>query len=278
MPPNQSTDADLWAAFQRGDESAFRQLYHAHFRHLLNYGLRFYGSVAVVEDAIQELFLELWQYRLRLAQPQSVRSYLLKGLRNRLSAQLRRERVFEREPIDEDAYPFALEPSSEQRWVDLDADEDLRQRIRCALDQLSPRQREILYLRYFNDLPYEQICDLLGVQYQSARSQVYQALKVLRQRLGPEFFGVLAALALNEGLFVAERPEERVLPLRSRPWKRVAAAACLALLLAAGGRGYDWFFTEKLVQTIYGQLQTLTLYDGSVVTLNANSRLRLPSR
>ncbi len=190
LPP---TDAELWAAFQRGDERAFRQLYHAHFRPLLNYGLRFYGAVAVVEDAIQELFLELWQYRLRLAQPESVRFYLLKGLRNRLSAQLRRERAFDREPLDEEAYPFALEPSSEQRWIDLDVDEALRQRIRYALDQLSPRQREILYLRYFNDLGYEPICDLLGMQYQSARSQVYQALKVLRQRLGPEFFGMLVA-------------------------------------------------------------------------------------
>jgi len=191
------TDSALWAAFQRGDERAFRQLYHAHFRHLLNYGLRFYGSVAVVEDAIQELFLELWQYRLRLTQPQSVRFYLLKGLRNRLSAQLRRERVFDRETLDEDTCSFALEPSSEQRWIDLDADEDLRHRIQYALDQLSPRQREILYLRYFNDLSYDQICDLLGVQYQSARSQVYQALKVLRQRLGPEFFGVLATCVLS---------------------------------------------------------------------------------
>jgi RNA polymerase sigma factor (sigma-70 family) len=191
QPP---TDAELWAAFQRGDERAFRHLYHAHFRHLLNYGLRFYGTVAVVEDAIQELFLELWQYRLRLTQPDSVRFYLLKGLRNRLSAQLRRERAFDRESLDEALYPFALEPSSEQRWIDLDADEDLRQRIRYALDQLSPRQREFLYLRYFNDLTYDQLCDLLGVQYQTARSQVYQALKVLRQRLGPEFFAALAAV------------------------------------------------------------------------------------
>lgn len=187
------SETELWAAFQRGDERAFRQVYGAHFRPLMNYGLRLCNSVAVVEDGIQDLFLELWQYRLRLTQPQSVRFYLLRGLRNRLAAHLRQSLNSREIPLDEDAYPFALEASSEQRWIDLDVDEALRHRIRHALDQLTPRQREILYLRYFNDLSYEQICELLGINYQSARSQVYQALKVLRQRLGPEFFGMLAA-------------------------------------------------------------------------------------
>ena len=122
-----------------------------------------------------------------------MRFYLLRGLRNRLATHLRQSLNSRELPLDEDAYPFALEASSEQRWIDLDVDEALRYRIRHALDQLTPRQREILYLRYFNDLSYEQICELLGINYQSARSQVYQALKVLRQRLGPEFFGMLAA-------------------------------------------------------------------------------------
>ena len=191
------SETELWAAFQRGDERAFRQVYGAHFRPLMNYGLRLCNSVAVVEDGIQDLFLELWQYRLRLTQPQSVRFYLLRGLRNRLAAHLRQSLNSREIPLDEEFYPFALEASSEQRWIDLDVDEALRYRIRHALDQLTPRQREILYLRYFNDLSYEQICELLGINYQSARSQVYQALKVLRQRLGPEFFGMLAAYVLS---------------------------------------------------------------------------------
>jgi RNA polymerase sigma factor (sigma-70 family) len=190
-------DDQRWLAFQQGDERAFRELYQAHFRPLMNYGLRFVNSAAVVEDGIQDLFLELWQYRQGLARPQSVRFYLLRGLRNRLAAYLREALRLEEVPFGETAYPFALEASSEQRWIDLDVDESRRQRIRMALDQLTPRQREIIYLRYFNDLSYEQICDLLGINYQSARSQVYQAVKLLRQRLGPEYFGVLMGWVLQ---------------------------------------------------------------------------------
>lgn len=189
-------ETERWQALRQGDEDAFRQIYQAHFRHLMNYGLRFVGSAAVVEDGIQDLFLELWQYRARLTQPQSVRFYLLRGLRNRLAAYLRQALTLEEVPLGVEAYPFALEASSEQRWIDLDVDEAQRQRIRLALDQLTPRQREIIYLRYFNDLSYEQICELLGINYQSARSQVYQAVKLLRQRLGPEYFGVLVGWGL----------------------------------------------------------------------------------
>lgn len=74
------------------------------------------------------------------------------------------------------------------------------------------------------------------------------------------------------------RPTDRVQPLPVRRWARWAVAASVGGLLAAGGWGYAHFFTEKTIQTAYGQLQTLTLDDGSTVTLNANSRLRLPSR
>ena len=177
-----------WQAFILGDEAAFRQLYHAHVRHLLNYGLRLHGSLAIVEDCIQDLFSELWRYRERLTQPTSVRFYLLKSLRNKIKAQFRREQLFVSGREDDfegllARQSFSAEPSAEQRWVELDIDTERRQQVQRALQALTPRQREVLYLRYFNDLTYEQICEVMDINYQAARSQVYQALKVLRGTL-----------------------------------------------------------------------------------------------
>jgi ferric-dicitrate binding protein FerR (iron transport regulator) len=74
-------------------------------------------------------------------------------------------------------------------------------------------------------------------------------------------------------------PEPKVLPLPTRRrWIGWAAAACVTLLLVGGGWSYRYFFTEQAWQTVYGERRSLTLPDGSTVTLNANSRLRLPSR
>ena len=183
-----STD---WERMQHGDEAALARIYQEHVRHLLNYGLRLYGSLSAVEDAVQELFTELWQHRHTSVEPQSVRFYLLKAIRNKLSRQYRRDQPFVSGWDQPPEHPFEVEPSSEQRWIELDVADQQRDRIRAAMNTLTPRQREILYLRYFNDLGYEQICDLTGLNYQSARSQVYQALKVLRTLLDKHSLSIM---------------------------------------------------------------------------------------
>ena len=175
----------LWQQFRAGDEQAFQQLHQQHIRHLLNYGLRLNGSVLAVEDCIQDVFTELWQYRDRLAQPASVRFYLLKALRNRLKAQYRRDQPFvsgwDQDPdtlFSSGGQPFDTEPSAEQQLIALDIDAERRQQIQQAMNALTPRQREIMYLRYFNDFTYEQICEVMQINYQTARSQVYQSSAV----------------------------------------------------------------------------------------------------
>lgn len=187
-------EQQLWRQFQQGNEQAFRALYQQHVRHLLNYGLRLHGTLSTVEDCIQDLFAELWQYRRTLLQPASVRFYLLKGLRNKLKARYRKDIPYAAGWDTDPELPFPIEPSTEQRLIELDIDNEMQQRVRQALAVLSPRQREILYLRYFNDLTYEQICDVTGINYQTARSQVYHALKLLRSEVKVSWLGVLSGL------------------------------------------------------------------------------------
>lgn len=175
----------LWQKVQASDGLAFQRLHQLHVRHLLNYGLRLCGSMSTVEDCVQDVFTELWVYRQKIQQPSSMRFYLLKALRNKLKAQYRREHPFiSGWDDDRDSQPvFSVEPSTEQKLIDLDIEAEREQQIRLAMKQLSPRQREIIYLRYFNDLSYDQICELLNINYQTARSQIYSSLKILRKTL-----------------------------------------------------------------------------------------------
>jgi transmembrane sensor len=69
---------------------------------------------------------------------------------------------------------------------------------------------------------------------------------------------------------------QRMVPHRMVPQWVYAAAALVTLLL--GFWGYSYFFREQSFQTGNAQVRTVGLYDGSVVTLNANSQLRVPSR
>ncbi len=85
----------------------------------------------MVEDCIQDVFIELWQYRQGLAQPASVRFYLIKAVRNRLRAQYRRDLPFISDWDDTaenewtSSYPFHMEPSAEQKLIALEIDSEL---------------------------------------------------------------------------------------------------------------------------------------------------------
>ncbi|GAA4445294.1 sigma-70 family RNA polymerase sigma factor [Ravibacter arvi] len=176
-----------WQQVQAGDNEAFQRLHNEHVRHLLNYGLRLCGSISTVEDCVQDVFTELWIYRSSITQPTSMRFYLLKAVRNKLKAQYRREQLFVSgwdDNSDTLVQPdFNVESSSEQKLIQLEIDLQRRDQIKAAMNLLSPRQREIIYLRYFNELTYDQICALMGITYQTARSQVYSGLKILRSEL-----------------------------------------------------------------------------------------------
>lgn len=55
--------------------------------------------------------------------------------------------------------------------------------LQRAINHLSPRQREVVYLRFFNDLDYAEVAAVMGLSYQATRNQMYLALKALREHL-----------------------------------------------------------------------------------------------
>ncbi|WP_138989471.1 RNA polymerase sigma factor [Larkinella sp. C7] len=195
--PDTSNDLMHWNAFREGSESAFAALYSAHYRHLINYGRRFGADQATAEDAIHDVFIDLWKYRQTLTQPQSVQSYLLKAFRNRLVTQLaERQRRFAETDVEEQFGLLPVEPSAEDRLLEDKLNQEQHEHIQSALTTLSPRQQEILYLRYFTDLSYDDICAVMGITYNTARTQLYQALTALRKRLQTNWPVLLLLLGL----------------------------------------------------------------------------------
>lgn len=197
---NQSTnhiDNNLWQAFKNGDVEAYRSIYNFHVNYLLNYGLRLHNVLNVVEDSVQEVFIDLWQYRQNLSNPNDIRFYLMRSLRNRIGKNFRKNQPFISGFDDNMDLPFLIEPSSEQRLIELTINDELRERIHIAIKTLTPRQKEIIYLRYFNDFSYEQICELMNINYQSARTQHYNALKVLRSELKISNLSLISILATH---------------------------------------------------------------------------------
>src|SRR5258708_2543194 len=77
------TDIDLWNAFKQGNKESFAILFRRYYPLLLQYGVKLCPDVNVVEDSIQELFVDLWQSRSD-TEVRSVKSYLLKAMKYKI--------------------------------------------------------------------------------------------------------------------------------------------------------------------------------------------------
>lgn len=183
-----------WRAFQSGSSDAFATIYSTHYEALLNYGLRFCKDEEVVEDNIQDLFIELWQSRRDKDHIQSVRFYLLKSLRYKLSLHYQRQKIFVFP--GEDAIVFEAEFSFEASLIARQAEEESYQLLLKTLNNLTPRQKEILYLRFFNNLDYDQVAQVTGLSYQSARNQLSLALKAMKKEMNVQWNTIFMMLAL----------------------------------------------------------------------------------
>lgn len=175
LDQSNSHEETLWTALKQGDQVAFGQLYELHYRPLYSYGYRLLPDAAQVEDAIQDLFVQLWRTRESLAEVQFVKFYLFRALRRdiaRLSEKKKRFQDIDPEYISsDDAYFFEQE---EQEKV-------LTHKLMRMLRKLPERQLEVITLRFFENFNTEEIAAIMGISEKSVRNTLYKALSHLRE-------------------------------------------------------------------------------------------------
>lgn len=171
----------LWNAFKKGDWDAYTSLYHNYYRLLNNYCYKFTKDVNLIEDAIHDLFTTLWTSRDNLGNPPSVKNYLYKSIRNILFRKIKTEsRFFDLQENDE-SIPFVV--SYDHQLILGEEEKRLREIIQEVLHKLPARQQEIIYLRFYDGLSYEEIADIMCINVSSAYKLLYKALSNLQQSL-----------------------------------------------------------------------------------------------
>lgn len=171
------TDIELWDSFVQGDKEALGVLFKRYYTLLYQYGNKICPDKIVLEDAIQELFTELWQKK--STQPiQSVKAYLLQSLKYKLYKSFRNKKLVLH--VEEDSNePFEL--SHESFLISKEEDEEKLKKIVDAINQLPVRQKEIIYLKIYKGLSYEEISEIMQINYQVVRNLLCQALKTFRK-------------------------------------------------------------------------------------------------
>ena len=174
-------DQLLWQLYREGDKQAFGRLAERYYRTLRHYGLKFMVDEVVVEDCIQELFLQLWQNRLQINETESVKHYLLKALRHHVLQYLRTQKRLNQEEIDWDS-SIIEEADSETLLIQQESLLSLTNTIQTQLASLPAREREALYLRFYESLSIPEIAELMNISRQSVSNFLQKALNKLRNQ------------------------------------------------------------------------------------------------
>ncbi len=151
--------------------ASLAELTTRHRNEIVAYLVRMLGDRQEAEDACQDAFLRAHRALARLGPGANSRAWLYRiATRSALNALRRRSRRAARAAdVDPDALPANPGPTPEQREQLL--------ALHRAVDRLPPRQRAALMLRQFQGLGYAEVAATLGGTEQSARANVYQALK-----------------------------------------------------------------------------------------------------
>lgn len=171
------SDALLWKQFKHGDGSAFAKLFRQYYTPLLNYGSKFTKQENLVEDCIQELFMDLWRGGGK-ADVQSVDAYLFCAFKFNLIKLVNKTKAI---ALVEDMDSIEFQLSPESILIDNEINEFLKMEMYKAFECLTPRQKEIIYLRVYQNLNYETVSELMEINYQAARNLFFKAISVLKK-------------------------------------------------------------------------------------------------
>ena len=172
---------------QQNDEQALAAIMKKYYTALYNYGARFTSDDALIKDCIQEVFISLWQRRENAASILSPRYYLLRAVKNKVLKSLHQHTIKTGSFEPGEAYDFLQELSVETLIIDKQLSEEQSMVLRKTMSQLSKRQHELIYLKFYQHLDHAQIAGLMNLSRQSVYNLLHETIQKLRSLWQSEF-------------------------------------------------------------------------------------------
>lgn len=164
----------LWQQFIDGDMVSFRKIYIDNYQNLYNYGIQYLSSNEV-EDCIQNLFLKLLQKRKSYKVVKNVNSYLFISFRNQIIRSKQKKKIVFQELVN-DVRADSISTIKDNIFTE----------VTSLLKKLSPREYEVIQLKYFNNLKSKEIAETLNIENQTVRNTITNAFKKLRKYSYPQ--------------------------------------------------------------------------------------------
>lgn len=183
--PGNDSDQSVWDALRLGDKKALDHIFEKHVSLLQWYGEKITKNHSIVDDSIQELFIELWNKKALLSSTTCIKFYLFKSLRRRITKKLKKESwhkgLLSPGTLSNHEFDF----SRESAMIDEETSIERKKYVSRIIGSLSKRQQEIIYLKFYEELSASQIAEVMGLSIGSVYSLVGKAFASLRKLKKP---------------------------------------------------------------------------------------------
>lgn len=167
----------------RGSEVAIQHFYHDHYNTYIKFGHTITPDRHAIEDAIQHLliwFVEHERKALKLDRPDV---YFFRSLRNNLIREQLKSKEHLQDKIQEFLSATMITQSAEKNWVENEKEQEIMVKLKGEIGNLPDYLQQTLYLRYFSDMAYKDIGEILQIKPNVARIYIHRAIERLRLSL-----------------------------------------------------------------------------------------------
>lgn len=170
----------VWDTFLNGKNvyESFSLIYNTYVNDMLAYGVSLGFDEETCRDAVHDLFCRIFENKKKLHKVDNIAAYLFRAYRNQLiNAGKKGARIID---SYSEELPFTVDVNVLDSIISKEHTEKLIRTIEKLLSELTPRQREAIYLRYILEMNYEQIAEELDMNVNSARRLVFRGMESLR--------------------------------------------------------------------------------------------------
>jgi len=188
-----AADSVHWLAMKSGDPNALEILYKVYASPLYNYGSKFTVDKDLIKECIQELFVNLWIRRDFISNPSDIKNYLFKSFR---LAVFKRAALVSKndEYVDTENYPFSVTLSIEDNLIAGEKNDELKKRLQRTIASLTDRQKEAVFLKFYENLTYDEIAEVMGISVKATYKLMARSLSYLRDNLSKDDLLILLSI------------------------------------------------------------------------------------
>ena len=199
MPVNRFSnieEQDVWNSFREGDDKSLEMIYRAYFDELYSYGNKWLKNATLTEDSIQDLFVKLMRTRNNLSATVSIKFYLFRSFRSIVLDKIKANNKLSL--IDDPKENmFQIDLSPEQKMIDTEEAILLKRKLAIAMESLTPRQREAIFLKFTEGFSYPQISEMMELTTKGTYKLMARAIDALKQNMHPLSLLLLYRLLLH---------------------------------------------------------------------------------